>query len=76
MRVIEKFPNYGEMEPIYYFENVKRDKEIGLLGKQCRFIVKTIAEKMKNFEETYVQFYSASIICALLFLHERKFSNL
>ncbi len=42
MRVIEKFPNYGEMEPIYYFENVKRDKEIGLLGSQSRFIVKTI----------------------------------
>jgi hypothetical protein len=42
MRVIEKFPNYRNTPSRNYFENVKRDKEIGLLGSQCRFIVKTI----------------------------------
>ena len=43
MRVIEKFPNYWYTSSRNYFENVIRDKEIGLLGSQCRFIVKTIA---------------------------------
>ena len=43
LRVIEKFPNYWYTSSRNYFENVIRDKEIGLLGSQCRFIVKTIA---------------------------------
>ena len=30
---------------------------------------------MKRFEEEWVQFYSAQISCALLFLHEKKYSN-
>jgi serine/threonine protein kinase len=33
-------------------------------------------EKLKRFEEEWVQFYSAQISCALLFLHEKKYLNL
>lgn len=25
----------------YYFENLKRERDIGLLGNECRFLVKT-----------------------------------
>lgn len=46
MRVISKFPKNGSFDTFsfdHYYEKVEQNKQIGLLGKQCHFIVESIA---------------------------------
>jgi len=47
MRVIPKFPNNHSYSFNYsfdhFYEKVEQNKQIGLLGKQCHFIVETKA---------------------------------
>jgi len=56
MRVIQEIPYYttpyNKYENDEFLNNIIRDREIGLLGKECRFIVQTVstfASKVYNF---------------------------
>jgi hypothetical protein len=76
MRVIKENPYYispyVDFENGQFLHNITRDRDIGLLGDKCRFIVKTIstfANKVNTFYNTRF-FFLYSLNFFILFLRD------
>ena len=45
----------------YYFDNLKRERDIGLLGNECRFLVKTFYVFQNEVKLFYFLIYQISV---------------